>query len=93
MGILLPGIELLLNKMYLQERTVDSDPLDLSIGLAPSLELLRRYKKSGILQASVAHIPGMREEGLVRLHLVNGEVVACEVIRRDGQAYSIPKER
>ncbi len=58
---------------------MDKDGIDASIGLAFSLDLFRRYKRSGILQAELRRIPGMSGSGTASLHLVEGAVVSCYI--------------
>jgi hypothetical protein len=58
---------------------VDKDGIDASIGLAFSLDLFRRYKRSGILQAELCRLPGMSGSGVVSLHLV-GVIVTSSAL-------------
>ena len=39
---------------------VNEDHIDASVGLTLSLRLFERYRKNGILQASIRRIPGFR---------------------------------
>ena len=50
------------------------DGLDASLGLAFSLELFKRYRQSGVLQAEVSRIPGIRGRCTACLTLAEGEI-------------------
>jgi hypothetical protein len=58
---------------------VNEDHIDASVGLTLSLRLFERYRKNGILQASIRRIPGFRGPCKAHLRLVEGKVVACEI--------------
>lgn len=58
---------------------MDYENIDASLGLTFSLEAFRQYRKTGILQARVRSIPGMRGGGTAYLHLKDGIVVSCYV--------------
>ncbi len=65
---------------------------DASIGLAFSLRAFEKYRKSGILSAEVRGIPGMRGQSLAYLELVEGKIVSCYVIDRNGERLLPGKE-
>lgn len=58
---------------------MNEDHIDASVGLTLSLRLFERYRKNGILQASIRRIPGFRGPCKAYLRLVEGKVVACEI--------------
>ncbi len=60
---------------------------DASIGLAFSLELFRRYRRNGVVQAELPRVPGIRGHCTAFLHLVAGEVVSVYVEDRQGQRH------
>lgn len=68
---------------------MDKDNIDASAGLTFSLKLFYHYRKSGLLQASIRHVPGISGQCKAYLQLVNGTVVACFVDDRRGQRHQI----
>lgn len=68
------------------------DGIDASLGLAFSLELFKRYRQSGLLQAEIPRVPGISGRCRAFLHLVNGEVVSAYVEDRQKHRYSSDKE-
>src|SRR5437016_12664019 len=49
---------------------VGNDWIDASLGLAFSLPLFEQYRKNGLLQAELHHVPGVRGRCKGYLHLV-----------------------
>jgi hypothetical protein len=71
---------------------VDKDGIDASLGLEFSLELFKRYKSSGKLQADVNRLPGVKGRGTVFLSLVDGIVVSCYFEDKNGVQSSITRD-
>lgn len=70
---------------------MSKEPLDASIGLAFSLSLFERYRKSGILHAELHHVPGIRGTCTACLELVEGKLTACFV--KDHRGLNRPIEK
>lgn len=68
------------------------DDIDASLGLTFSLELFKRYRKNGILQAEISRFPGIRGSCRAFLHLVDGEIVSIYLEDKQKQHYSSDKE-
>jgi hypothetical protein len=64
---------------------MDEHSIDASIGLGFSLELFKKYRSTGILQAKVRRFPGVQGPAIVSLYLVEGMVVSCYVEDKDKQ--------
>jgi hypothetical protein len=64
------------------------DHFDASIGLAFSLTAFERYRKNGLLQAELHHVPGIRGRCKGYLQLVEGKVVSCYIEDKDGHRHS-----
>jgi hypothetical protein len=71
---------------------VDKDRIDASLGLAFSLALFEQYRKSGLLQAELHHVPGLRGRCKGYLHLVEGKVVTCYLEDTQGQRHPVSKD-
>ncbi|GHO47043.1 hypothetical protein [Ktedonospora formicarum] len=71
---------------------MDEDRIDVSAGLDISLELFALHRLSGTLQAELHRVPGLPKKSTARLELVNGAVVSCSVIDKQGQQAPIAKE-
>ena len=71
---------------------VESDRIDASIGLAFSLVLFERYRRNGVVQAELHHVPGMRGQCRGYLHLIEGKAVSCTIEDRQGQRHQVSKE-
>lgn len=71
---------------------MSTDGIDASIGLTFSLELFKRYQKSGVLQAEIPRMPGVHGRCIAYLHLVDGLVVSVYVEDHKGRRYSSDKE-
>jgi hypothetical protein len=71
---------------------VDKDGIDASIGLAFSLELFKRYRSTGILQAKLRRFPGMQGPGIAYLYLAEGDVVLCYTEDQNGHHSSVSKD-
>jgi len=68
---------------------VGNDWIDASLGLTFSLPLFERYRKNGLLQAELHHVPGIRGRCKGYLHLVEGKVVSCQLEDRQGQRHQV----
>ena len=64
---------------------MEKDQIDASLGLAFSLTVFERYRKSGLLQADLHGVPGVRGRCRGHVHLVEGKVVACYLKNMGGQ--------
>lgn len=64
---------------------MEKDQIDASLGLAFSLAVFERYRKSGLLCAEIHRIPGMRGRCKGYLHLIEGKVVSCYLENMQGQ--------
>ncbi|GHO46583.1 hypothetical protein [Ktedonospora formicarum] len=62
---------------------------DASVGLGFSLTLFERYRKNGLLQAELTHVPGIRGRCKGFLQLVEGKVTTCYVEDKDGRRHQI----
>ncbi len=71
---------------------MSKDGIDASLGLAFSLELFKRYQKSGVLQAELPRAFGIPRRCKAFLHLSRGEVVSVYLEDQHGQRYSSDKE-
>jgi hypothetical protein len=71
---------------------VGRDNIDASLGLAFSLALFERYRRSGVLQAEIHHVPGHRGRCKGFLHLIEGKVVTCFIEDKKAQRHPISKE-
>lgn len=61
------------------------DLFDASIGLAFSLAVFEKYQKSGLLQAELHHVPGMRGRCKGCLEITKGKAVFCYIEDGGGQ--------
>lgn len=68
------------------------DRIDASVGLSFSLLLFERYRKNGLLQAELHHVPGIRGRCMGYLHLVEGKVITCYLEDKQGNRYSASKD-
>ena len=71
---------------------MEKDGIDASLGLAFSLDLFKRYKKSGKLQAEIHRFPGVKGKGTAFLSLIEGNVVSCYFEDRNGQQSPVSKD-
>ena len=62
---------------------------DASIGLAFSLTAFEKYRKNGLLQAELHHVPGIRGRCKGYLELIEGKVASCYIEDKDGHHHSI----
>lgn len=69
-----------------------TENIDASLGLALSLTLFEQYRKNGLLQAEIHHVPGYRGRCKGFLHLVEGKVVACYIEDKNNRRHPISKE-
>jgi hypothetical protein len=68
---------------------MDHGHFDASIGLAFSLSAFERYRKNGLLQAELHHVPGIRGRCTGYLQLIEGKVVSCYIEDKDGHRHLI----
>ncbi|GHP00964.1 hypothetical protein KSF_110110 [Reticulibacter mediterranei] len=66
-----------------------NDWIDASLGLTFSLPLFERYRKNGLLQAELHHVPGIRGRCKGYLHLVEGKVILCQLEDKQGQRHQV----
>lgn len=71
---------------------MSNDDIDASLGLTFSLELFKRYRKNGILQAEISRFPGLRGSCNAFLHLVDGEIISIYLEDKQKQRYSSDRE-
>jgi hypothetical protein len=71
---------------------VDKDRIDASAGLAFSLTVFERYRKTGQLQAELHHVPRIRGRCMGYLDLIEGKVVACYLEDKQGRRHQVSKE-
>lgn len=71
---------------------MSKDGIDASLGLAFSLQLFKRYQRSGVLRAELPRAPGVRGRCNAFIHLEHGEVSAAYFEDMQGQRYSSDKE-
>jgi hypothetical protein len=71
---------------------VGRDKIDASLGLAFSLALFGQYRRNGLLQAELHHVPGVRGRCRGYLHLVDGKVVSCYIDDRLGQRHTVSQD-
>lgn len=65
------------------------DRIDASLGLAFSLMLFEQYRRNGVLQAELHHVPGFRGSCKGYLHLVEGKVVTCYLEDKQGKRHAV----
>lgn len=65
---------------------------DASTGLAFSLELFGKYRKNGLLQAELHHVPHIAGHCRGYLQLVEGKVTSCYVEDKNGQRHLISQQ-
>jgi hypothetical protein len=75
-----------------KELCMESNSIDASVGLGFSLELFKKYKRSGVLQATVRRFPGLRGPQFVSIYLVDGAVVSCSMVDEWGQRTPVLKD-
>lgn len=68
-----------------KRRSMDKGYFDASLGLAFSLSVFERYRKNGLLQAELYHVPGVRGRCMGYIQLVEGKVTSCYVETRSGE--------
>ncbi|GCE30764.1 hypothetical protein KDA_62480 [Dictyobacter alpinus] len=64
------------------------DNIDASLGLEFSLALFERYRKNGLLQAEIQHVPGIRGRCKGFLHLVEGKIITCYIEDKEGRRHT-----
>ncbi len=67
--------------------SVGNNPIDFSVGLELSLDLLARYRQSGLLHAEIQRVPGIRGVCHAWISLVQGRVTFCYIESSTGQRY------
>lgn len=67
------------------------DHLDASLGLAFSVAVFEKYRKNGLLQAELSHVPGLRGRCKAYLQLTEGKVTSCHVEDKSGKRHPIDK--
>ena len=65
-----------------------SNRFDASVGLAFSLSAFEMYRKNGLLQAELRHVPGIHGRCKGYLQLVGGKVVLCYIEDKDGHRHA-----
>src|SRR5579864_4790683 len=63
--------------------------MDASIGLEFSLELLKKYRKNGLLQAFVPRVPGISGKCHVEVTVLQGVVTSCRARNQGGNLYNV----
>ena len=58
---------------------MDKNGIDASIGLEFSLELFKRYKSTGTLQAKLPHFSGIHGSSIVYVYIAEGETTSCYI--------------
>jgi len=71
---------------------VDKDGIDASLGLAFSLELFKRYRRSGKMQAELHRFPGTKGRSTAFLSLAEGAVASCYIEDSKGQRFPVAKD-
>lgn len=66
--------------------------MDASVGLIFSLQLFQRYRRNGILQANIRHMPGIQGACTAYIHLTAGSVTACYLKNKHGQDFPVSVE-
>lgn len=69
---------------------MDKDSIDVSIGLAFTLELLKRRRISGTLRAKLPRVSSLPRDGMAFLQIIDGIVIICQVEDKHGQVRPIP---
>ena len=68
---------------------MDKDSIDASVGLRFTLELLKRYRESGLLQAWVSHLPRISGKCQASITVIRGEVTSCLARDRKEHIYTV----
>ena len=71
---------------------MSKDGIDASLGLAFSLDLFKHYRKSGVLQAEIPRMPGIRGRCTAFLTLVDGQIISIYLEDKQKQRHSSDKE-
>lgn len=72
---------------------MDKENIDASAGLAFSLTLFERYRRTGLLQANLPRVPRMRGHYRGNIQLIEGKVISSYLEDSYGQRYPISKEQ
>lgn len=67
---------------------MSNNGFDASIGLAFSLELFKHYQRTGVVQAELPRVPGIRGHCKAFLQLIDGEVISVYLEDKRGNRYS-----
>ena len=62
-----------------------NDNIDASVGLSFSLELFKRYHRTGLLKAEMHHVPGISGSCKAYIQLIDGFVSSCIIVNKRGQ--------
>src|SRR5215472_12993590 len=65
---------------------------DASIGLEFSLELFKRYKSTGTLQAKLPRFPGIHGPGIVYVYIAEGETTSCYIEDKKKQRHPVSED-
>ena len=68
---------------------MDKDHIDASVGLRFSLELLKKYQESGLMQALIARLPGISGKCGVSITIIGGKVISCLAKDQKGRIYTV----
>ncbi len=68
---------------------MDNNEIDASLGLAFSLELFKRYKRSGVFYAEVWRIPNLQGKAIAFLYLINGVTTSSYIEDLNGKRYPV----
>jgi hypothetical protein len=71
---------------------MDKKGIDASIGLEFSLELFKRYKSNGILQAKLPRFPGIHGPSTVYVSIAEGHMVLCYIEDKKQQHYPVSED-
>jgi hypothetical protein len=68
---------------------MQKDIIDASVGLRFTLELLKRYRESGLLQATISRLSSISEKCQVSITVIRGEVISCLAKDQKGHRYTV----
>jgi len=77
------------NRLDKENIFMDKDSMDASIGLQFSLELLKKYRKNGLLQAFVSRVPGISGKCHVEVAVMQGDVISCRAKNQGGNIHNV----
>ena len=70
---------------------MEKDGIDASISLGFSLELFKRYKRTGTLQAKLRRFPSIQTPATAYIDLLEGVVTSCHIEDKNGQYSPVSK--